>query len=58
MIKKEKEIGLLVLDFRLKKLQKMEVHFKEQLGNKNLSQGKILVLNHIFKDQRSLEKIC
>ena len=45
------------MDFKLKKLRKMEVHFKEQLGNKNLLQGKILVLNHIFKDQRSSEKI-
>jgi len=57
MIKKEKDIGLLVMDFRLKKFREMEVHFKEQLDNKKLSQGEILVLIHIFKDQRSLEKI-
>jgi hypothetical protein len=50
MIKKEKEIGLLVMDFKSKKLRKMEAHFKEQPGNKNLLLDKILVLNHIFKD--------
>jgi len=51
MIKKEKDIGLLVMDFKLKKFREMEVHFKEQLDNKKLSQGEILVLIHIFKDQ-------